>query len=120
MLKIFYDMEPFFNNHARRINVREYARLRSITPPTASKLLSEMHNEGLLEREKERNYIFYLANKKNPLFANLSQLYFMTEKKMKEKEPVRSAAVIIGSFSKSELAQIEKRFQPENIIKVDG
>jgi Mn-dependent DtxR family transcriptional regulator len=114
MLKIFYDLEPFFQDIHGRINVREYARLRKITAPTASKLLSEMHKEGLLEKENERNYIFYAANKNNVLFMRLSELYFLTDKKPETK----SAAVIVGSFSKQELNYIDKKFKPDKIVKV--
>src|SRR3989338_3948731 len=76
MLEIFNSLEPFFKENYRRINVREYARIQKISPPSASKYLEEFHKEVLLEKEEEFNYIFYKANKKNPLFISLSQMYW--------------------------------------------
>ena len=54
MLKIIYILKPFFEDNYRRINVREYARLQKISPPTASKILEQMHKEKLLKKETER------------------------------------------------------------------
>ena len=63
MLNIINNLRPFIEDCYRRINVREYARLTKISPPTASKILSEFNQEGLLSIEKDRNYIFcYLCN----------------------------------------------------------
>src|SRR3989344_3325281 len=41
MLEIFNSLEPFFKENYRRINVREYARIQKISPPSASKYLEE-------------------------------------------------------------------------------
>ena len=63
MLEIFDNLKPFLEDNYRRFNVREYARIRGISAPTASVLLSRLNKEGLLNREEERNYIYYFANK---------------------------------------------------------
>ena len=111
MLKIINDLEPFFQDNYKRINVREYARLRKTTPPTASKLLAEIRKEGLIEREDEKNYIYYVANKENPIFIHLSRLYwFMQFKEIGlidylEKELISPLIVLFGSFSKGEVKQ---------------
>jgi len=65
MLKIFNDLEPFFRDNYQRINVREYARIRKMSPPSASALLSNLEKEGLLNVEKEKNYIYYHANRED-------------------------------------------------------
>jgi DNA-binding transcriptional regulator YhcF (GntR family) len=75
MLKIINDLVPFFKDYNRKINVREYARLVGISPPTASKLLGEYEKEGLLLKEEFRNFIFYSANSKNLNFKDLEKIY---------------------------------------------
>src|SRR3989344_2094492 len=108
MLEIFNSLEPFFNNCYRRINIREYARLMDISPPSASKALDIFEKSGLLVEEKDRNYIFYVANIKNKLFIDLSRAYWamLLEKYglIKEAENVLVSPVIIlfGSLSKAE------------------
>jgi len=76
MLNIINNLKPFFENCYRRINVREYSRILKISPPTASKTLSEYGKSGLLSSEKDRNYIFYSANKNNKHFIDLSRIYW--------------------------------------------
>jgi predicted DNA-binding transcriptional regulator len=56
MLEIIDDIQPFIEDNYRRINIREYARIRGISPPTASKTLSRLHREGLLKKEIDRQY----------------------------------------------------------------
>jgi len=46
MLNIINSLMPFFEDCYRRINVREYSRLRKSSPPTASKILFELNKEG--------------------------------------------------------------------------
>ena len=71
MLKIFNDLEPFFKDNYRRINVREYARLLNISPPSASKLLKLYTKEGLLVLEEDKNFLNFSVNKENNLFIHL-------------------------------------------------
>ena len=75
MLKIINDLSFFFLDHNRKINVREYARLRKISPPTASKLLDEYAQEKLLKKEVFRNFIFYSANDNDQSFKDLQRIY---------------------------------------------
>ena len=76
MLKIFNRFKKFFEDCYRQINVREYARLQKMTPPTASKLLGYYHKEDLLKKRIERRYFFYRANKENKVFIDLSRIYW--------------------------------------------
>ena len=109
MLKLFNDLEPFFMDNYRTINVREYARLKKISPPTASTLLEELHKEGLLIQEKERKYIFYRANRENDQFIDLSRFYwkirikatplFIAWKKIYQNPII----ILFGSYSKAEI-----------------
>ena len=109
MLTIFYDIMPFFEDNYRRISVREYARIRKITPPTASKLLTCYHKEGLIRREEDRNYIFYSADNESPLFIHLSRAYWNVclekagLKDYLEKELISPLVILFGSFSKAEI-----------------
>ena len=76
MLNIINSLRVFFEDCYRRVNVREYAKIARISPPTASKLLASYKAEGLLLEEKYRNYIFYYANKENPVFKDMSRIYW--------------------------------------------
>ncbi len=109
MLNIINNLKPFFKDSYRKINVREYARINKISPPTASKLLEKYHKQNLLEKEKFKNYIFYYANINNKLFIDLSRIYWLQELKriglieyLNENllEPV---IYLFGSFSKAEI-----------------
>ena len=109
MLKVFNDLEPFFQDNYRRINVREYARLSKISPPSASKVLSQLHKEALLNREKDRNYIYFSANKESPAFIILSRAYWLFRLKKigfvdyVEKNYINPVVILFGSFSKAEI-----------------
>ena len=97
---------PFFEDCYRRINVREYSRLRKISPPTASKILFELNKEGLLLIEKDRNYIFYYANKNNKIFVDLSRIYWNLRLDnlvdFLNKNLTNPAIILFGSLSKAE------------------
>lgn len=108
MLKIFNNLEPFFKDCYRRINIREYARMKKISPPSASKLLFSLEKEGLLLRQEERRFMFFYANRESKLFVSLSQAYW-GEKLRKAGLPaclqdlVSPTIVVFGSFAKAEV-----------------
>jgi len=106
MLNIINNLKPFFEDCYKRINVREYARLMNITPPTASKKLSEYAKEGLLLGERDRNYVFYYANKNNKVFIDLSRIYwgFKLNKAIEFfiKKFTNPVIILFGSLSKAE------------------
>ncbi|PIU75727.1 hypothetical protein COS75_02815 [Candidatus Pacearchaeota archaeon CG06_land_8_20_14_3_00_35_12] len=108
MLNIIDNLEPFFEDNYRRISVREYARLKKISPPTASKLLLELSKEGLLKRETDRNYIYYFANKQDKVFIDMSRVYWFLKLKnsgileVLEKELLNPVIFLFGSLSKAE------------------
>lgn len=109
MLNIINNLKPFFEDCYRRINVREYSRLMKISPPTASKILFDFNKEGLLQIEKDRNYIFYYSNKNNKLFIDLSRIYW----KIKLSELINylnqsltnPSIILFGSLSKAEVKE---------------
>ena len=111
MLRLFNNAKLFFEDNYARVNVREYARLTDISPPSASKLLRSMQNEGLLKSEKENRYIFYSADRMNALFVNLCRAYWHSNFRKAglldylEKELVNPLVVLFGSFSKAEINQ---------------
>ena len=106
MLNIINNIKPFIEDCYRRINVREYSRLIKISPPTASKILFELSKEGLLLIEKDRNYIFYYANKNNKIFVNLSRIYWNLRLDnlvdFLNKNLTNPAIILFGSLSKAE------------------
>ena len=106
MLNIINSLKPFFEDCYRRINVREYSRLRKISPPTASKILFELNKEGLLLIEKDRNYIFYYANKNNKIFVDLSRIYWDVRLDnlvdFLNKTLINPTIILFGSLSKAE------------------
>lgn len=111
MLKIFNDLEPFFKDNYGRISIREYARIRKISPPSASTLLNELCKDGLLIREEEKIYIFFAANRENHLFVHLSRIYWYTLINKSgllsyfNNELVSPLVILFGSFSKAEITQ---------------
>jgi|SRR3989338_2810747 len=106
MLNIINNLKPFIEDCYRRINVREYSRLRKISPPTASKILFELNKEGLLLIEKDRNYIFYYANKNSKIFVDLSRIYWNVRLNnlvdFLNKNLTNPTIVLFGSLSKAE------------------
>lgn len=106
MLKLINNLKPFFEDCYRRINVREYAKLADVSPPTASNLLYKYYSENLLLKEKYRNYLFFYANKESRNFIDLSRMYWHCKLKellsYVEKELTNPAIILFGSLSKAE------------------
>ncbi len=106
MLNIINNLQPFFEDCYRRINVREYSRIVKISPPTASKLLSEYDRLGLLKSEKDRNYIFFYANKKSKDFIDLSRIYWRNKLwglvEDFDKQLLNPSVILFGSLAKAE------------------
>ena len=106
MLRIINNLKPFFEDCYRRVNIREYSRILNISPPTSSKLLFEMNKEGLLKIEKERNYIFFYANKNSKDFIDLSRIYWRDRLKefiiLLNKSFIDPTIILFGSLSKAE------------------
>lgn len=107
MLEIINNLEPFFEDCYRRINVREYARIIKKSPPTASKLLNKYFKEGILKKEEYLNYMFFHANIESQKFTDLSKIYW--KNKLKDlieylgKNIVDPTIILFGSLSKSEV-----------------
>ncbi|HLE06767.1 MAG TPA: nucleotidyltransferase domain-containing protein [Candidatus Nanoarchaeia archaeon] len=109
MLKLINNLRFFFEDSYQRINVREYARLIRISPPNASKKLSELEKEGLLKKEVDKKYFYYSANRLNNVFIGLSRIYWY-EIIMKSgliehliKELLTPTIILFGSLSKAEV-----------------
>lgn len=107
MLKIIDDLRPFFEDCYRRISVREYARLKKISPPTASTLLSGYHTAGLLSREADRRYLFFSASKGSSDFRDLSRIYWRSLLsplvRHLEEELALPAVILFGSLANAEV-----------------
>lgn len=106
MLKIINDLRPFFEDCYRRINVREYAALIKVSPPTASSLLESYYQQGLLHKEKDRQYLFYSAYKNSKLFIDLGRAYWSLKLAHLivyiEKNTLTPAIILFGSLAKAE------------------
>lgn len=106
MLNIINNLKPFFEDCYRRINVREYSRLMKISPPTASKILSEFNKKALLSKEEHRNYIYYYANKNSKDFIDLSRIYWRLKFSdligYLKKELLSPTIILFGSLGKAE------------------
>lgn len=109
MLEIINNLVPFFEDCYRRIGVREYAKLVHVSPPTASKLLKDYHNQGLLHQSEERRYLLFHANIENRDMIDLSRIYW--RKKLEglsvelKSKLVNPACVLFGSLAKAEAKQ---------------
>ena len=106
MLKIINNLKPFFEDCYRRINVREYAKIIRISPPTASRLLAYYNSEGLLLKETYRNYMLFHANNESRNFIDLSRIYWRRELadiiSYMERELVNPVIILFGSLAKAE------------------
>jgi len=76
MLDIFNRLKPFFEDTAAEISVRQYAKSIRVSPPTASKVLKELHKENLLLARSQGVYDFYRAHKESPLFKDLAAAFW--------------------------------------------
>ena len=107
MLEIINSLHLFFQDCYQRYGVREYARKMHISPPTASKLLHTYEKRGLLKKEKERQYIFYFANKDSILFIQFSHIYWHNQLqdliKYLEQQTLNPTLILFGSLAKAEV-----------------
>lgn len=76
MLKIFNDLSIFFEDNYREFNIREYAKLMNISPPTASTLLKSLKNENVLLSRNFKNLILFRANRNSDIFIDLQKTYY--------------------------------------------
>jgi predicted nucleotidyltransferase len=106
MLNIINNLQPFFEDCYRRINVREYAKIIKVSPPTASKILNSLEKEGILLKEKDRNYLFFSSNKESKQFIDLSRIYWYLKLNKLisyiDNIVIQPTIVLFGSLSKAE------------------
>lgn len=76
MLNIFNKLSVFFEDCYQEVNVREYAKIMKISPPTASTTLKKLEKEELLNSRIERKNHLYRANTENHFFIDLSKVYW--------------------------------------------
>lgn len=109
MLKIINDLKPFFEDCYKRINVREYAKITKISPPTASKILAYYNSKNLLLKENYRNNLLFHANKDSKDLIDLSRIYWGNKLKelvaYLEKNLTSPTIVMFGSLSKAEVKE---------------
>ncbi len=106
MLNIINDIGIFLEDCQREISVREYARKRKISPPTASSLLNYYTKEEILIKRKERGFIFFRINKENFMSQSISRMYWQCKLKnlikFLEKKYYSHGLILFGSISKLE------------------
>ncbi len=109
MLEIFNNLAPFFEDCYRRVNVREYAKIIGVSPPTASSILNNYSELLLLIKEKDKNYLFFHGNNKNKQFIDLSRIYWSIKLsgliEYLEHKLVSPAIILFGSLSKGEVKE---------------
>ena len=109
MLRIFNDLDVFFEDNYERIHVRRYAKLKKISQPTASKLLEMYCKENILIKEKENKYFYFSANREEKMFIEFQKAYYL--KKFKDiinyikKECIYPVIILFGSFAKAEVTK---------------
>ncbi|MBU0459750.1 MAG: nucleotidyltransferase domain-containing protein [Nanoarchaeota archaeon] len=109
MLRKINNLHPFFEDCYRRINVREYAKIIKVSPPTASKLLYYYFKEKILKKKEYRNFLFFYADKSSKQFVDLSRLYWSEKLEelvcFLEKQLTNPTIVLFGSLSKGEIKE---------------
>ncbi len=106
MLAIFNKLSVFFEDCYQEVNVREYAKIIGVTPPTASSILKALEKEGLLKSRTERKNHLYRANRESPVFIDLLKAYWrqkLTDLTKQLTEKINYDTVILfGSLIKGE------------------
>ncbi len=78
-----------------------------MSPPTASKLLLDYSKKGLLLVQKDKNYIYYYANKNSKDFIDLSRIYWRNKLfnlvDFLNKNLLDQTVILFGSLSKAEV-----------------
>lgn len=105
MLDIINSLKPFFEDSYIELGVREYSRLTSVSPPTASKLLRNYVSEGILKSRNDRKYLLFRINQDNIVARDLARIYWGNELKelidyLNKFSP--KAIILFGSLAKLE------------------
>jgi predicted nucleotidyltransferase len=126
MLKIFNELEPFFEDCYREISVRKYSRIMKMSAPTASTILKNYEKEEFLKKREDKGYLLFRINRENPVVLDLSRIYWKIRLKRitgKISESMHNPAVILfGSLSKLEAKQdsdIDITIISKTIKKID-
>lgn len=68
-------LKSFLEQPEREFNVREFARLKNISPATASKQLKAFHKNKILSERKDRGFNFYKADLESSYYRDLKRFY---------------------------------------------
>ena len=96
MLKNINTLSPFFEDTTVEIGVREYARMKDITPPTASAHLKKMHDEGFLKRRGFRRSVLFCILYHKLKIKDSGLTDYLKEKLL------HPTIILFGSLSKAE------------------
>ena len=106
MLSDINKLEVFFEDCYKEFGVREYAKIRKISPPAASNFLKACAKEDLLNMREDRRYLLFKANRESIEMRDLSRIYWHQRlKNVKDKikaECHPKAIILFGSLSKLE------------------
>ncbi|HIH48762.1 TPA: nucleotidyltransferase domain-containing protein [Candidatus Woesearchaeota archaeon] len=69
-------LEIFFQSPEQEFNVREVARLRNVSPATASKELHLLEKEKILKKREERYYLLFQSNLESDSYKDI-KVYYM-------------------------------------------
>lgn len=118
MLDIFNNLKPFFEDTYRETSVREYARMRKISPPTASSLLKALAKESILLQREERNLLLFRADRESSLFKDLAIAYWKNTLQ-KFLEPIREKFLFKKMTLFGSIAKAENKIESDVDIFVD-
>ena len=76
MLDIINNLKYFFEDCNREISVREFGRMKNVSPATASKILKNLEKENILLKRNDRGYLLFRLNTENFVLKNLSSIYW--------------------------------------------
>lgn len=106
MLKIIDELQPFFEDNYQKIHVREYAKIKNISPPTASKILEKFQKDNLLKKEIDKRYFYFYANRESFVLRDLQRVYYRTKLNglidYIKSETVNPTIILFGSLVKVE------------------
>ena len=102
---MFNYINIFLDYPAKEFNVREVARIKSISPATASKILKSLAKQSFLKQRTFKNLILYKANIESDKYRDLKVYYNI--RKLKDSGLIQAinnfylqpTIILFGSFS---------------------
>ncbi len=127
-------LKIYFENLLDEFSVRDIARLADISPSTASKVIKEFVNKGILNLREYKNILLSSANKDHELFKDMKKFYNIQKLKKSglinelNKFYYNPTIILFGSYSNGEdvntsdidivvFSEIKKNFQKTSLYE---